>query len=74
VYSVFSSCKLPDVFVPVPKIGISRHIFIKVFNFGFFENSFSWRRADIFGQTERERVRKKIRQKDRHGEDKRRFS
>jgi len=53
------------------KIGIYRHIFINVFNFGFFENSFSWHRADILGQRERERERerglkRRVRQKDKH--------
>lgn len=44
------------MFLPDYKtIVIPRHIFIKVFNFEFLENSFCLRRADIFGQREREK-------------------
>jgi hypothetical protein len=45
-----------------------RHIVIKVFTFGFLENSFCWHRADIFGKREREREeRERVREKGREG-------
>jgi hypothetical protein len=50
-----------DVFVRLQKNCNFSTYFIKVFNFGFLENSFSWCRADIFGQRERERYRERER-------------
>jgi hypothetical protein len=69
--------KSPMFLFEYKKIGISRRIFIKVYKFGFFENSIMWRRADNSDRERergRERVRKKARQNDRDGDDKRRFS
>jgi hypothetical protein len=56
-YKILYSCKVSEIFARLTKIKLSGY-FMKVFKFGFPENSLSWRRFYIFRICESVRIRR----------------